>query len=100
MTNTMGDSTIKHSDPAVLEGYENEAYSGSENDVRNGNNTDVVVAKQSHDKVIQDKHSSQSEEDSQALLCGLGSCKPNCLQVFNNPKAVLACLCFFAFTQG
>ena len=37
------------------------------------------------------------EED---LKCGFGSCTPDWLQVFNNPKAFLVWLSWFSFLQG
>ena len=91
----MKDAVIKESDPAVMEGFENEGYSGSENDLRNG-----TAVEQSRDKVTTNKDSPETDDDSEEFLCGLGSWKPKCLQAFNNPKAVLAFLCLFAFTQG
>ena len=39
-------------------------------------------------------------DDDVDLRCGIGSCKPRCLQAFNNPKVVLIWLCWFAFLQG
>ena len=34
------------------------------------------------------------------VRCGYGSCKPDWLQVCNNPKMFLFLLCWFAFIQG
>ncbi len=46
---------------------------------------------------------SSEEEGAEAELdtrCGLGSRKPSWLQTCNNPRAVCAWLCWFAFVQG
>ena len=46
---------------------------------------------------------SSEEEGAEVELdtrCGLGSCRPSWLQACNNPRAVCAWLCWFAFVQG
>lgn len=46
-------------------------------------------------------HESDDEEQvADKYLCGLGSCKPRCLQRLNNPEVALAFLCWFALVQG
>jgi organic anion transporter 4A/organic anion transporter 4C len=42
----------------------------------------------------------EEEAHAEDLRCGFGSCKPACLQVFNNPKFLLAWLSWYAFVQG
>ena len=38
--------------------------------------------------------------DDEALRCGYCSWKPDWLQGCNSPRMLLACICWFTFTQG
>ena len=40
------------------------------------------------------------ETESKSYKCGYVSWKPDWLQRFNHPWALLACVCWFTFTQG
>ena len=42
---------------------------------------------------------SETEEDEEGE-CGYGQCHPQGLQICNNPKLLLACLCWFGAIQG
>ena len=57
-----------------------------------------------HNSDVKLQEGDSSEEDgAEAELdtrCGLGSRKPSWLQACNNPRAVCAWLCWFAFVQG
>ena len=48
----------------------------------------------------EEKRVEEEEEEREDVRCGLGSCKPDCLQRCNNSKCLLAWLCWFAFIQG
>ena len=80
-------------------GYSNPAYSGSEIDVTEKSTNGVR-----HDKVVAAVDTARLPEETydkdEDIRCGLGACEPDCFQVFNNPKCMLAWLCWFAFIQG
>lgn len=42
----------------------------------------------------------RDDGEGRVLYCGYGGCHPTWLQRFNNPRALLACVCWMAFTQG
>ena len=51
--------------------------------------------------MTREKTSAAEEEgDDGDVRCGYGTCKPDCLQVFNNPKFMLFVLCFLVTVQG
>ena len=41
-----------------------------------------------------------SDEREVDVRCGYGRYKPDCLQIFNNPKSMLFALCFMVTAQG
>ncbi|XP_048780929.2 solute carrier organic anion transporter family member 4C1-like isoform X3 [Ostrea edulis] len=49
---------------------------------------------------IKPKPMHMDEESQRDTRCGFGSYSPNCLQKFNNPKALLFFLCAFCMLQG
>ena len=51
-------------------------------------------------KPVATQKSLESVLEDDAYKCGYCSWKPTWLQNCNNPRALLACVCWFTFTQG
>ena len=53
-----------------------------------------------NNKVMTSEKGCDVTSDEEEVKCGYCSWKPSWLQNCNNPRTLLACLCWFTFTQG